>query len=74
MKNKGESIKGYGNEMTVTGHDKSISRSTVELALKNALEEQEYAGYVSEPKKLKVSGAASYLYVMFIRFDLIRPE
>lgn len=47
----GESIPGFGNEMVVTGHDKSIGRSTVELALKNALGEQERVGYVSGPKK-----------------------
>ncbi len=70
----GESIPGFGNEMIVTGHDKSISRSTVELALKNALAEQERVGYVSGPKKLIVPGAASYLYVMFIRFGVIDSE
>ncbi len=47
----GESIPGFGNEMVVTGHDKSIGRSTVELAQKNALGEQERVGYVSGPKK-----------------------
>lgn len=71
---EGESIPGFGNEMIITGHDKSISRSTVELALKNALEEQEKSGFVSGPKKLKVPGAASYLYVMFIRFGVIKAE
>ena len=70
----GESIPGFGNEMIVTGHDKSISRSTVELALKNALTEQERSGFVSGPKKLMVPGAASYLYVMFIRFGVIKVE
>lgn len=71
---EGESIPSFGNEMIITGHDKSISRSTVELALKNALGEQERAGYVSGPKKLEVPGAASYLYVMFIRFGVIKAE
>ena len=49
----------------------SISRSTVDLALKNALEQD---GYVSGPKKLNTQGAHSYLYTMFIRFGVIKSE
>ena len=75
---EGESVEGYGNEMwiNVAGvkKEKSISRSTVELALKNALEEQERAGFVSGPRKLNTPGAHSYLYALFLRFGVITRE
>lgn len=51
----GESVEGYGNELWITilpdkvRKEKSISRSTVDLALKNALAQE---GFVSGPKKL----------------------
>lgn len=70
-KYKGESVDGYGNEMLVTGHEKSISRSTVDLAFKNALEEQKKYDCVAGPKKLKIPGAGSYLYSLFLRFGVI---
>ena len=54
--------------------EKSISRSTVELALKNALEEQQMSGYVSGPRKLGVPGVRSNLYAMFLRFGVINHE
>lgn len=75
---QGKSVDGYGNEMwiSVAGkiREKSISRSTVELAMKNALEEQERAGIVSGPRKLGVPGCRSYLYAMFLRFGVITGE
>ena len=75
---EGESVEGYGNEMwiNVAGvkKEKSISRSTVELAPKNALEEQERAGFVSGPRKLNTPGAHSYLYALFLRFGVITRE
>ena len=75
---EGESVDGYGNEMWITTggvkREKSISRSTVELALKNALEEQERAGFVSGPRKLNTPGAHSYLYALFLRFGVITAE
>lgn len=73
----GESVEGCGNELWITTlpdkvrKEKSISRSTVDLALKNALEQD---GYVSGPKKLNTPGAHSYLYAMFIRFGVIKSE
>lgn len=74
----GESVEGYGNEMWITTggktREKSISRSTVELALRNALEEQERAGFVSGPRKLNTPGAHSYLYSLFLRFGVITAE
>lgn len=74
----GQSIPGYGNELWIimlpTGErkKKSISRSTVDLAYRNALEEQERSGFVSGPRKLCVPGVRSNLYAMFLRFGLIK--
>ncbi|MBO5639985.1 MAG: hypothetical protein J5916_08780 [Oscillospiraceae bacterium] len=72
----GESVDGYGNELWIIKDgqkaEKSISRSTVDLALKNALEEQEREGFVSGPRKLGVPGARSNLYAMFLRFGVIK--
>lgn len=70
----GQNVEGYGNEMWITTlpdkvrKEKSISRSTVDLALKNALAQE---GFLSGPKKLNVPGAGSYLYPMFVRFGVI---
>ena len=70
---EGEVVEGFGNELWVTtgGEEKqkSISRSTVNLALKKT-REKEIAG----PKALGVPGAGSYLYAMFVRFGLINNE
>ena len=66
----GEVIEGYGNEIFITSGGeqlkKSISRSTVDLALKTALERQ-----ITGPKALGIPGAESYLYPMFVRFGMI---
>ena len=72
-----EQVEGNGNEMWIITlpdkirKEKSISRSTVDLALKNALAVQEQESFVSGPKKLNVPGAGSYLYPMFVRFGVI---
>ena len=74
----GQSIEGYGNELwIITLPDgerkkKSISRSTVDLAYRNAVEEQEREGYVSGPRKLGVPGVRSNLYAMFVKFGVIK--
>ena len=74
---EGEQVEGFGNEMWITTlpdkvrKEKSISRSTVDLALKNALTVQAQEGFVSGPKKLNIPGAESYLYPMFVRFGVI---
>lgn len=74
----GQSIEGYGNELwIITLPDgerkkKSISRSTVDLAYRNAAEEQEREGFVSGPRKLGVPGVRSNLYAMFVKFGVIR--
>lgn len=63
------SIRGY--EMFVSRKDKSLTKATVALALRNALELQRKGEVVSGPKKLKTFGA-SYLYPVFIRLGVIR--
>ena len=62
----GENIPGYGNEIRIEGKEKSISRSTVDLAFRTAHEK-----VVTGPKALGVPGAGSYLYAMFVRFGVI---
>lgn len=72
---EGEQVEGYGNEMWITTlpdkvrKEKSISRSTVDLALRTALE-KEIKG-PKAPKALGIPGAGSYLYPMFVRFGVI---
>lgn len=68
----GDQVEGFGNEMWIIKNgqksEKSISRSTVDLALKNAREKE-----IKGPKALGIPGAGSYLYPMFIRFGVITP-
>lgn len=72
---EGEQVEDYGNEMWIitlpdkVRKEKSISRSTVDLALKNALAQE---GFLSGPKKLNIPGAGSYLYPIFIRLGVIK--
>ena len=72
----GESVDGFGNELWIidssTGEkrEKSISRSSVDYALKIVLEYRERGGAVTGPKALKVYGS-SYVYSLFKRFGLI---
>ena len=69
---EGEQVEGFGNEMWIIKNgqksEKSISRSTVDLALKNACEKE-----IKGPKALGIPGAGSYLYPMLIRFGVITP-
>lgn len=65
------SIRGY--EIFVSRKDKSITRSTVNLSLWNAMELQKSGLPVSGPKKLKTFGA-SYLYPIFMEIGVIVPE
>lgn len=62
------SIRGY--EIFVSRKDKSITRSTVNLSLWNAMELQKAGLPVSGPKKLKTFGA-SYLYPIFLEIGVI---
>lgn len=71
----GASVDGYGNELfiiTADGqrHEKSISRSTVELGYKKARE----MGVVKGPKALGLPGAESYLWPVLIRFGVCTAE
>lgn len=59
-----------GNEILIDRKKKSITRSSVNIALKETMEMKRN---VNGPKKLKVFGA-SYLYPIFLRFDLIKTE
>lgn len=66
----GAEVEGFGNELWIisgTGEkrEKSVTRSSVDYALKIALE-----GDVTGPKALKVYGS-SYVYALFKRFGLV---
>ena len=65
------SIRGY--EMFVSRKDKSITRSTVNLAFGMAMKLLKDNLPISGPKKLGTFGA-SYLYPVFIRIGVIPPE
>lgn len=56
-----------GNEMFISRKEKSVTRSSVEIALERVVELE---GHVAGPKKLGVFGA-SYLYPVFLRIGLI---
>ena len=57
-------------DIQINRKKKSITRSSVKVALKVTLEKN---GSISGPKKIGVFGA-SYLYSMFLRFGLIDAE
>ena len=59
-----------GNEILIDRKKKAITRSSVDIALKESMEMK---GNVNGPKKLNVFGA-SYLYPIFLRFGLIKME
>ena len=58
-----------GNELFIDRKEKSITRSTVNMAYKRALQ----LGKVSGPKKLQVFGA-SYLYPIFLEMGVCSRE
>lgn len=66
-----------GNEMFCTRKEKSITRATVDMALKRVEEMRVAQGaavpLVTGPKKLDCFGA-SYLYPILIRIGWIRAE
>ncbi len=64
-------IRGY--EMFVSRKDKSITRSTVDLAFGMAMKLLKSGDPISGPKKLGTFGA-SYLYPVFIRVGVIPVE
>lgn len=59
-----------GNEMFFSRKAKSVTKATVMLALKNALELQEKGIAITGPKMLHCFGA-SYLYPIFVRIGII---
>ena len=59
-----------GGELFFTRKEKSITRSTVDIAFQKALELGEKA---TGPKKLGVFGA-SYLYPVFVRLGVINKR
>ena len=74
----GEGVDGYGNGIWITvdgaKRDKSISRSTVDLAYKKGRHLMKMEGQVKGPKALGIPGAGGYLYPIFIRFGIISAE
>ena len=60
------------DEMIISRREsgKTITRSSVDLAFRKALNEQKRVGYVSGPKKLQGYGS-SYLYAIFLKWGMI---
>lgn len=58
-----------GNEIKISRKEKTITRSSVDMALQKALELK----VVSGPKKLGVFGA-SYLYPLFLFFGIMKSR
>ena len=58
-----------GNEMFIDRKEKSITRSTVNMAYRKAAEVMEREGKVKGPKKLGVFGS-SYLYSVFLELGI----
>lgn len=64
-----------GNELCVSRKSKTITRSSIEIAMASVVNLSQHNGYgfpvrLSTPKELKVFGA-SYIYPLFIRFGLV---
>lgn len=60
-----------GNEIFFSRKKKSVTRATVNIALKNVMQIREEGCEVSGPKKLHCFGA-SYLHPVFIRIGVIQ--
>ena len=65
---------GFGNELWIIQNgekrEKSISRSSVDYALKITLETQNHGESITGPKQLSVFGS-SYIFALFRRFGLV---
>lgn len=59
-----------GKEMFISRKEKSVTKATVMIAFRKALE---LGGNVPGPKKLNCFGA-SYLYPIFVYFGIIKQE
>lgn len=70
----GDSVDGFGNELWIVKNgqraEKSISRSSVDYALKITLDARTDGSEISGPKQLKIYGA-SYIFALFRRFGLV---
>lgn len=62
-----------GNEIFFSRKEKSVTRASVNIALKKAIELQKDGIPIKGPKMLKSFGA-SYLYPVFIKIRVIRLE
>ena len=62
-----------GNEMFFSRKEKSVTRSSVVIAMETALNTQKNGNRVSEPKALKCFGAR-YIYPVFLRIGVIKDE
>lgn len=62
-----------GGEMFVSLKEKSLTKATVMMAFRKALEVQAKEGYVKGPKRLGTFGA-SYLYAIFVQLGIIRNK
>lgn len=60
-----------GGEMFISNKEKSITKATVMVAYKRALELQATEGCVSGPKRLNVPGAGSYIWPVFLHLGII---
>ena len=71
---EGTDVAGFGNELwIITGgekREKSITRSSVDYALKVILESRELGEPVSGPKQLRIFGS-SYVWAIFKRFGMV---
>ena len=71
---EGTSVDGFGNELWVIRNgqraEKSISRSSVDYALKITLEARNLGESITGPKQLGVFGS-SYTFALFRRFGLV---
>lgn len=62
-----------GNEIFFSRKEKSVTRASVNMALKKAIELQKEGVVIKGPKMLKSFGA-SYLYPVFIKIGVIDLE
>lgn len=62
-----------GNEIFFSRKEKSVTRASVNIALKKAIELQKEGVIIKGPKMLKSFGA-SYLYPIFIKIGVINLE
>lgn len=59
--------------MFISRKEKSVTRASVDIALKKALDLQKSVEIIKGPKMLKSFGA-SYLYPIFMKIGIIKNE